>query len=75
MTEDWRARASCRGKTEEWVVERGQRPDAMPALQACELCPVIDPCRSYAARFAWAGIIVGGWAAPSKGPPAKPPWA
>ena len=53
------------------------------AERMCLRCPLLGPCRDYAAPFKWFDIVIGGWIAPKAGgrnynrytPGHYPPWS
>lgn len=49
----WQSVALCSGQTDLFFAAPGERPEARArreakARQLCHLCPVLDPCRSWA---------------------------
>lgn len=71
---------SCYRDPQPWT-DPADEEEAKWAAEECLLCPLLDPCKEFAARFRWHHpAVIAGWQPPDSHAKAttngyRPPWA
>ena len=87
MVEDgeWQTRGLCAQKSKRGLWDlpflgnqyaSARHQQVRDAVEACGSCPVLAECRVYAAKFRWAGVVIGGWVPDARRTTGEfPPWS
>lgn len=75
------ADGNCYSAPSLWTDPEDRR-DARAAIELCNSCPLLEPCRDFAAKFRWFfPTVIAGWQPPEptreklKASGSIPPWA